>query len=161
MVRALLPAISATWVIGVPASSSLEMNVPRAVYHVIFSSIPRISQTLSSVSLTRDENYVSKEYRNLQTALIREISKYAKAVDVTTVSNSKGHYYTSCFVERNGKLVYISHSSTFFRMGSSVRIELSSSLIRTAKHAKDYTGGRNQYCDLSDLQLMIDYLLNQ
>ena len=55
MVRALLPAISATRVIGVPASSSLEINVPRAVYPVIFSSIPRISQTLSGVSLTRVE----------------------------------------------------------------------------------------------------------
>ena len=43
-------------------------------------------------------------------------------------------------------------------MGSGVRIELGSFLIRTAKHAKDYTGGRNQYCDLSDLQSMIDCL---
>lgn len=42
--------------------------------------------------------YVSKEYRNFQTALVREISKYAKAVDATTVSNSKGHYDTSCFL---------------------------------------------------------------
>lgn len=105
--------------------------------------------------------YVSKEYRNFQTALVREISKYAKAVDATTVSNSKGHYDTSCFVERNGKFVYISHSSTFSRMGSGVRIELGSFLIRTAMHAKDYTGGRNQYCDLSNLQSMIDCLLNQ
>lgn len=105
--------------------------------------------------------YVSKEYRNFQTALVREISKYAEAVDATVVSNSKGHYDTSCFVERNGKFVYISHSSTSSRMGSGVRIELDSFLIRTAKHAKDYTGGRNQYCDLSNLQSMIDRLLDQ
>lgn len=62
MVRALLPAISATWVIGVPASSSLEINVSRAVYHVIFSSIPRISQTLSNVSLTRVEKFVTASH---------------------------------------------------------------------------------------------------
>ena len=104
--------------------------------------------------------YVSKEYCNFQTALVREISKYAEAVDATVVSNSKGHYDTSCFVD-NGKFVYISHSSTSSRMGSGVRIELDSFLIRTAKHAKDYTGGRNQYCDLSNLQSMIDRLLDQ
>ena len=80
-------------------------------------------------------NYVSKEYNNFQTALLSEISKYAKAVDAAVVAESKGHYLTSCFIERNGKFVYISHSS-------------------------DYTGGINQYCDMSQLQSMIDKLLS-
>ena len=57
--------------------------------------------------------YVSKEYRSFQTALVREISKYATAVGAQVASNLKGHYDTSCFIERNGKFVYISHSSTF------------------------------------------------
>ena len=48
-------------------------------------------------------NYVSKEYNNFQTALLSEISKYAKAVDAAVVAESKGHYLTSCFIERNGK----------------------------------------------------------
>ena len=56
-------------------------------------------------------DYVSKEYRSFQTALVREISKYAAAVGAKVASNSKGHYDTSCFIERNGKFVYISHSS--------------------------------------------------
>ena len=60
--------------------------------------------------------YVSKEYRSFQTALAREISKYATAVGAKVTSNSKEHYSTSCFVERNGKFVYISHSSTLSRM---------------------------------------------
>lgn len=55
MVRALLPAISATWVMGVPASGSPEMNMPRAVYQVIFSSMPTIPHALSGISLTRNE----------------------------------------------------------------------------------------------------------
>ncbi len=106
-------------------------------------------------------SYVSREYRNFQTALVREISKYATAVGAKVISSSKGHYDTSCFVERDGKFVYISHSSTFSRMGGSVRIELDSFLIRTAKHAKDYIGESNQYCNISELQSMIDKLLNQ
>ena len=85
--------------------------------------------------------YVSKEYRSFQTALVREISN------------------TSCFIERNGKFVYISHSSGLSRMGSGVKIELDSFLIRTAQHAKDYRGGHNQYCDITNLQSMIDNLL--
>lgn len=107
----------------------------------------------------RCRGYVSKEYNNFQTALLSEISKYAKAVDAAVVAESKGHYLTSCFIERNGKFVYISHSSDA-RMDGGVKIELDSFLIRTARHAKDYTGGINQYCDMSQLQSMIDKLLS-
>ena len=85
--------------------------------------------------------YVSKKYRSFQTALVREISKYATAVGAKVTFNLKGHYNTSCFIERNGKFVYISHSSGLSRMGSGVKIELDSFLIRTAQHAKDYRGG--------------------
>ena len=106
-------------------------------------------------------DYVSKEYRSFQTALVREISKYAAAVGAKVASNSKGHYDTSCFIERNGKFVYISHSSGLSRMGSGVRIELDSFLIRTAQNGKDYRGGCNQYCDIANLQSMIDGLLGK
>ena len=40
--------------------------------------------------------YVSKEYRSFQTALVREISKYATTVGAKVISNLKGHYNTSC-----------------------------------------------------------------
>lgn len=63
-----------------------------------------------------------KKYRSFQTALVREISKYATAVGAKVTFNLKGHYYnTSCFIERNGKFVYISHSSGLSRMGSGVK----------------------------------------
>lgn len=103
--------------------------------------------------------YVSREYRQFQTALIREISNYAKAIDATVVTNSKGHYDTSCFIRRNSKFVYISHSSSLSRRADGVKIELNSFLIRTARHEKDYTGGSNHYCHISKLQLKIDELL--
>ena len=105
--------------------------------------------------------YVSREYRSFQTALVREISKYATAVGAKVTSNSKEHYSTSCFVERNGRFVYISHSSTFSRMDSGVRIELDSFLVRTAKSANHYRGGYNQYCDMANLQSKIDDLLEE
>lgn len=113
-----------------------------------------------NVILADAGTYVSKEHRSShQTALVREISKYATAVGAKVISNLKGHYNTSCFIERNGKFVYISHSSGLSRIGRSVKIELDSFLIRTAQHAKDYRGGHNQYCDITNLQSMIDNLL--
>ena len=105
------------------------------------------------------EAYVSDEYSNFQTALLREISRYAEAVGAVVVSENKGHYYTSSFIERNGKFVYLNHSADM-RMDDGIRIELGSFMIRTARHAKDYTGGSNQYCDMPQLQSMIDKLLS-
>ena len=90
---------------------------------------------------------------------MREISRYAEAVGAVVVSENKGHYYTSCFIERNGKFVYLNHSADM-RMDDGIRIELGSFMIRTARHAKDYTGGSNQYCDMPQLQSMIDKLLS-
>ena len=103
--------------------------------------------------------YVSKEYRRFQTSLVREISKYATTVGAKVVSSSKGYYVTSCFVERNGKFVYLNHSADV-RMDDGIKIELDSFMIRTARYAKDYTGGINQYCDMLQLQSMIDKLLS-
>ena len=105
------------------------------------------------------ETYVSKEYRRFQTSLVREISKYATTVGAKVVSSSKGYYVTSCFVERNGKFVYLNHSADV-RMDDGIKIELDSFMIRTARYAKDYTGGINQYCDMQQLQSMIDKLLS-
>lgn len=75
------------------------------------------------------------------------------------ISHSKGHYYTSCFIERNGQFVYINHSSGLSRIASGVRIELDSILIRTAADDKDFTGGINNYCDINGLQSFMDRLL--
>ena len=75
-----------------------------------------------------------------------------------TENKENGAWAPHC-IERNGKFVYISHSSDA-RMDGGVKIELDSFLIRTARHVKDYTGGINQYCDMSQLQSMIDKLLS-
>lgn len=140
-----------TWeqkLIDLPVDTITKKNMTQTFYTKWQSSV-----------LADAGNYVSKEYNNFQTALLSEISKYAKAVDAAVVAESKGHYLTSCFIERNGKFVYISHSSDA-RMDGGVKIELDSFLIRTARHVKDYTGGINQYCDMSQLQSMIDKLLS-
>ena len=51
-------------------------------------------------------------------------------------------------------------NSADMRMDAGIKIELGSFMIRTARHSKDYTGGSNQYCDMPQLQSMIDKLLS-
>ncbi len=112
-----------------------------------------------SAILTDAGSTVSKQYRSFQTALIKEISRLAASIGAKMISYSKGHYYTSCFIERNGQFVYINHSSGLSRIASGVRIELDSILIRTATDEKDFTGGINNYCDINGLQSFMDRLL--
>lgn len=103
---------------------------------------------------------VSWEYRQFPTALIC-VTRYATASGAKVVSSLKDHYGTSCFVECNGRFVYISHPSTFSRTDSGVRIELDNFLIRAVAHARNYTGGSNRYCILKELSVMIDWLLDR
>lgn len=112
-----------------------------------------------SAILTDAGSTVSKQYRSFQTALIKEISRLAASIGAKMISYSKGHYYTSCFIERNGQFVHINHSSGLSRIASGVRIELDSILIRTATDEKDFTGGINNYCDINGLQSFMDRLL--
>lgn len=134
--------------------------------HLKYNSIPyirsyetRLFLKWQSAILTDASSTVSKQYRSFQTALIKEISRLAASIGARMISHSKGHYYTSCFIERNGQFVYINHSSGLSRIASGVRIELDSILIRTATDDKDFTGSINNYCDINGLQSFMDRLL--
>lgn len=105
-------------------------------------------------------SFVSKEYRLFQTALIKEISAIAESISANIAVSHKGHYDTSCFIERQGKFVYVHHDSTLERdMGCSVEIDLNGLLIRTATNEKDYTGGTNHYTDFQCLKENVNILL--
>lgn len=104
--------------------------------------------------------YVSKDYRLFQNAFVKEISAIAESIGANVATSHKGHYDTSCFVERQGKFVYIHHDSTLERdMGCYVEIDLNGILIRIAESEKDYTGGANHHCDFQYLKENINRLL--
>ena len=72
------------------------------------------------------------------------------------VNFSRGHYYISGFIERDGRFVYFSMSDVrHFPGGWHDNI-----LIRTAKSDKDYTGGSNCYTTLDNFQRNVETLLN-
>ena len=71
------------------------------------------------------------------------------------VNFSKGHYYVSGFIEKNGNYIYFSVSDVrFFPNEWNQQI-----LIRTAEHEKDYTGGSNEYTTLEQFKENVSKLL--
>jgi hypothetical protein len=84
-----------------------------------------------------------QDYLVFHRLLIQSIKRYlprgAKLVNV-----NRGHYYTSGFIEKDGKFVYFSISDVRGFPNEWYK----NILIRTAEHEKDYTGGSNGYITL-------------
>jgi hypothetical protein len=68
---------------------------------------------------------------------------------LTLIDCGRGHFYCSGFIQNNqtGRMAYFSISDVRHFPGG----WFNNILIRTAEHAKDYTGGRNQYTDLANI----------
>ena len=103
--------------------------------------------------------YVSKEYRRFQTSLVREIPSMRQLSGQKLYLRPKDTTLPLVLSNVTVKFVYLNHSADV-RMDDGIKIELDSFMIRTARYAKDYTGGTNQYCDMLQLQSMIDKLLS-
>ena len=87
--------------------------------------------------------------------LFRNYIKRNIPVNANIVNFSVGHYYISGFIELNGKFAYFSCSDVRFFVND----WLYHLLIRTAKNARDYTGGSNGYTSLKDFKDNISRLL--
>lgn len=111
--------------------------------------------------LQDDGCYVSKEYNTFQNAFKREMSKIAESMGATLVNFSKGHYDVSGFIERNGKYVYFSYSSSLCGDRATPKLKESNAMYcRTAENAKDYRGGYNNHTSFEDCESVIGRLLN-
>ena len=91
----------------------------------------------------------------------RSVAKeVAKRIGADLVSFSVGHYFFSVFMSRDGKFVYFSYD-----LPRHMTLDLSRSdswqgiLVRTAKHPKDYTGGSNRFCNVMQMERLVDQLL--
>ncbi len=88
----------------------------------------------------------------------RDFKKYIKdaAKPFELVNFSRGHFYISGFVKNTttGKYIYFGTSDVrFFREEWHTQI-----LIRSAKHEKDYTGGRNGFYTLENFKQAVTEL---
>ena len=103
----------------------------------------------SSSGLTEEFASFSREYHAWM--------KKHLPIGAKLVEWNRGHFYCSGFIERAGKFVYFSFSDVrFFPCGWHDNI-----LIRTAKGAKDYTGGANRNCRMDQFTQVVDDLLNR
>jgi hypothetical protein len=85
-----------------------------------------------------------KDYLIFHRLLVRSI-KRSLPRGAKLVNTIKGHYFTSGFIERDGKFIYFSISDVRgFPNEWHKNI-----LIRTAESATDYTGGSNGYTTLA------------
>ena len=111
--------------------------------------------------LQDDGCYVSKEYNTFQNAFKREIAKIAENMGATLVNFSKRHYDVSGFIERNGKYVYFSYSSSLCGDRATPKLKENNAMFcRTAENVKDYRGGYNNFTSFEECESVIDRLLN-
>lgn len=99
---------------------------------------------------------ISKEYNDFQNAQGRLFRKIAKEIGAKLVSYHKMHYDESAMFERNGKFVYIYRTNNLSNRSRPVFHHI---LIRTARHAEDWTGGPNDYVNWSGLVNKLDKML--
>ena len=101
------------------------------------------------------KDYVSFQ-RKYQNWLVKELDGYI-------VTLSPNHYEFSAVIERPAagnrpsKYVYMSIPDVrFFRRKWATNI-----LVRTMAHSRDWTGGPNRYCDISDVRVTVDRLMEE
>ncbi len=78
----------------------------------------------------------------------KEFTKELQFLSATNVQFSRGHFYVSGFFTLGTQAWYFSLSDVRgmdYSMKTNPGSCMSQLLYRTAKHYKDYTGGRNQY----------------
>lgn len=87
--------------------------------------------------------------------IARVIKNYLKkTLNADEVEYSSGYFYSSGFVRKGDKYVYISTRDYRFDNWQD------NILYRTATGFKDYTGGRNQFAIIEELPSKVQALLN-
>lgn len=82
------------------------------------------------------------EYEQFQRDCKSDLKKMANENGMELYDFSKNHFCFSAVLSDGEKFIYVSVSDVRFNgWDSNTRI-----LVRTMKHAKDWSGGMNQYC---------------
>ena len=107
---------------------------------------------------------VSKEYKSFQQAMRREVKRLAEDAGATLVDWHNGHYDMTGVLERDGLFVYFHYSNldrTKVVLTPKNSGWLGCSLMRTMKHAKDWTGGTNNNVEFSQFSETMEKLFRE
>lgn len=103
--------------------------------------------------------YSSSQTTEEFASFARDFKSHIKKIlpkDAELIGWSRGHFEVSGFIKKDNKYVYFSASDVRFFLNE----WYNSVLIRTAKHEKDYIGGRNQYISLTDFSENVEKLFD-
>lgn len=101
--------------------------------------------------LATDLNTIDSEspYNQLAKMYVKEVNKYFRAIAKENNWSliTKGHPFCSysCFFKNGEKFIYVSLSDFRFWDWKEV-------LYRTTRSEMDYTGGGNNYCDITEIE---------
>ncbi|MCL2369683.1 MAG: hypothetical protein FWC80_00405 [Firmicutes bacterium] len=103
-------------------------------------------------------SYAGKDYLAFQRVYLNHLKKLATANSWELARASKRHYEFSAFIKNNkNHIVYMSISDV-----RGVNDQwFKNVLVRTARHEKDYTGGRNNFTSLPNLASKIGQLFEE
>lgn len=102
--------------------------------------------------------YTGDDYKSFQNKYINYLRSMCRSSGWELVKAGRNHYCFSAFIKnKQNKYVYLSISDVRYFSNEWYK----NILIRTAAHEKDYSGGRNNYTALPDLQSGIARLLGE
>ena len=93
---------------------------------------------------------LTHEFKSFATKLKRRLTKAVEEENLEMTDFSRGHFYCSGFVYNPETKKYAYFNVGDVRWGVMGK-PLDTCLIRTAKNAKDYHGGDNNYCRVYDM----------
>lgn len=124
-------------------------------------TIEKFISKWNSKSIQDDGSVVSKQFVRFAKDYKTMLSDICQSIGATLASFRRGHYDLSAFIEKDGHFVYISFSVPRGEMPLNLfeANAMHGTLARTARHAKDYTGGMNTFCSIAELPNRVNRLL--
>lgn len=120
----------------------------------------KFRKTWNGRAVEDDGCYMSKEAKSFVTAFRNMLKRELGPAGFNVVYIKAGHYDLHGFLEKEGRFYYVSYSIPRYGM----KIDLDATgfatgvLYRTAKSEKDYTGGGNHFCPISQLPDELKFL---
>ena len=127
----------------------LSVNIPKE------ADFPKTKERMLAVKkgfYFESSSGKTEEFTAFARTFRSEAKKACGKISAELVNFSVGHFECYGFVQRGGRFVYFSISDVRHFPETCL-------LIRTAKDARDFTGGSNRYCDMGDFSKAVDNLL--
>ena len=97
---------------------------------------------------TNETGYDRKAFNKFGLDFKKEINTLLEDIGAEVHSISRGYFILSGFIKKDDKLVYFSIDDVRFNKFQKDTMIL----VRTAKHDRDFTGGRNNFSNLDNLK---------